>query len=344
MLFLGYESAVQYWRAVRAELVPFPLYSHAVVVANEDHLLKEIRESAPMLPIKDQFAPQLLVSQTKLIHRSEGIGYHLCSKTLPKGSFYQHTYGVSIAAPELSLLHAAKAVGSKGIVTLLELCCEFMGCYTLCEGTMRGFVECPPFVTRERLIEYIGNLPRGTRGGALLRRAVALAGENSRSPRETECFLAMTLPPEIGGFNLPRPTMNPPIPISEEDGVLSDDDHYLADLNWSDKNTIFEYDGDFDHSSPSRVARDKERRSVLASMGHTVIVAVKDSMSEDDSYLRKIAQVFRALDIPMPSFNSKEQAAQFKLRRVLFNPIHHFASPYITPIIPNREDAKNDWD
>ena len=209
---------------------------------------------------------------------------------------------------------------------------------------MRGFVECPPFVTRERLIEYIGNLPRGTRGGALLRRAVALAGENSRSPRETECFLAMTLPPEIGGFNLPRPTMNPPIPISEEDGVLSDDDHYLADLNWSDKNTIFEYDGDFDHSSPSRVARDKERRSVLASMGHTVIVAVKDSMSEDDSYLRKIAQVFRALDIPMPSFNSKEQAAQFKLRRVLFNPIHHFASPYITPIIPNREDAKNDWD
>lgn len=344
MLFLGYESAVQYWRAVRAELVPFPIYSRAVVVANEDHLLKEIRESVPMLPIKDQFAPQLLVSQTKLIHQSDEIGYHLCSKALPKGSFYQHTYGVTIAAPELSLLHAAKAVGSKGIVTLLELCCEFMGCYTLCEGTTRGFIECLPLITRERLIEYIDNLPHGTRGSALLRRAVTLAGENSRSPRETECFLAMTLPPEMGGFNLPHPMMNPPIPISEEDEVLTDDDYYLVDLSWEDKNAVFEYDGDFDHSSPSRVARDKERRSVLASMGHTVIVAVRDSMSEDDSYLRKIAQVFRALDIPMPSFSSEEKAAQSRLRGVLFDSMHHFSSPYITPIVPDTKNVEDDWD
>ena len=45
MLFLGYESAVQYWRAIRAGLVAKPDYSKTTTVAHESYRAKEIIES-----------------------------------------------------------------------------------------------------------------------------------------------------------------------------------------------------------------------------------------------------------------------------------------------------------
>ncbi|MCR4871207.1 MAG: hypothetical protein K5859_07920, partial [Atopobiaceae bacterium] len=98
---------------------------------------------------------------------------------------------------------------------------------------------------------------------------------------------------------------------------------------------IFEYDGEFDHSTRDRVARDKERRSVLASMGFTVVVGTKDSVAEEAAFRRKMAQVFKALGIRMPSFRKEELAAQESLRRTIFNPSHHFDSPFTAPIVPD---------
>ena len=335
MLFLGYESAVQYWRAVRAGLVPFPSEAQITVVSNEDHLVKEVRCSAPALPIDGQFQPDVLVSQTKLIHRSDEVRCHLCARGLPSGSFCRHTSDVVVASPELCLLQAAHSLGYEGAIALYELCCEFLGCYTLCEGNPRGFIECPPLTTRQRVIDFLDKLPNGTNGRKLLRFATERVGENSRSPRETECYLTMTLPTRCGGFNLPHPVMNSPILLKEAASTLSCDDYYLVDLFWEDRGVIFEYDGELDHSTSDRVARDKERRSVLASMGFTVVVGTKDSVSDDAALRRKMAQVFKALGIRMPSFQSEELAAQESLRRILFNPSHHLDSPFTTPIVPD---------
>ena len=116
MLFLGYESAVQYWRAVRAGLIPFPPEAQITVVSNEDHLLKEVRYSAPTLPIGGQYQPDVLVSRIKFIHRSDDIRYHLCARPLPSGSFFRHTGGVAVASPELCLLHAAHSHDSGSYV------------------------------------------------------------------------------------------------------------------------------------------------------------------------------------------------------------------------------------
>lgn len=334
MLFLGFESAVQYWRVVRSDLLPYPAHSKFVMVECEDHLLKEVDDSAPDLPIDKQSITHVLVHDRRLFHKSKKIEYHLCAKPLPAGSFCQHVYGVVVASPELTLLQAAQDLGNKGFTTLLELCCEFFGDYSLDDGERRGFVNCQPLVTRDQMLEYLGRLPKRTYGAKILGKAVELAGEHSRSPRETECYLAMTLPPELGGFGLPRPILNLPSPIDDGDASITDDRGYLVDLAWNDGMVIFEYDGVIDHTEKEKVLQDKERRSVLASMGKTVIVATKESASNDEMFRKKVAQVFRALDIPLPSYSDDDVTAQSKLRETLFDPAHHSKSPYITPIIP----------
>ena len=335
MLFLGYESAVQYWRAVRAGLIPFPTRSEISSVSGGDHLCRDILEFAPDLPIASQPKPHVLVSQAKLIHRSDKVCYHLCSDTLPKGSFCRHTSYVRVASPELCLLQSAQALGSGGMIALIELCCEFMGGYSLCDGIDRGFTSCEPLIIRADLQEYLDKLPPRTKGAVLLRRAARLAGEGSRSPRETECFLIFSLPPEMGGLGLPQPMMNPPLPV--EDGSLTDDEGYMVDLSWEDRKVIFEYDGERDHSSHEQVKRDKERRSVLASLGYTVIVAVNDSVNDTERFKKKASQVFRALGRQLPENCEDEDGLAASLRTTLFNPLHHYSSPYTTPIIPDQK-------
>ena len=340
MLFLGHESAAQYWRTARAGLIPFPKCARADIVYNEVHLIEEVIELKPDLPIENQELPHILVSDKRLTHASDDAFYHVCAKRFPAGSFYQHTQWVAIASPELTLLQAAQDLGNQGLITLLELCCEFMGCYSLNDGDRRGFTTCDPLVTRKQMREYIDKLPKWMRGKRLLGNAIELAGENSRSPRETECFLAFSLSPELGGFGLSQPKMNLPTARSDDQGESADKQYYLVDLAWKEGNVVFEYDGTIDHSEPEKVRKDKERRSELASQGKAVIVGVKESVGNDGSFRDKAAQVFRALDIPWPEFNETEMREQSRLRAQLFDPTHHSLQPYIKPIVPKNDTLK----
>ena len=337
MLFLGYESAVQYWRAVRAGLVAKPDYSKIATVAHEGYRAKEVIECVPTLCIVGQFAPQILVSSVNHINRSDKARFRLCATELPEGSFCEHTSYTMVASPELCLLHAAKDCGPKRMIALVELCCEFMGCYSLYEDDIRGFVTCKPLVTKERMREYIGMLPKRTRGAVLLRRAVELSGERSWSPRETDCFMALTLPPEMGGFGLPQPLMNP---FDEQgDGQEDSKDRFMVDLCWEERKTVFEYDGKVDHGTLQKADYDKERRSALASRGYKVIVAVKASVKDEESYRNKVGQVFGAMGLSMPAFSPRELDAQRALREALFDPSHYYETPYLTPIRQKDEES-----
>lgn len=338
MLFLGFESAVQYWRAVRAGLVPAPDYARVTVVSNEAHHAGEVVECVPTLPIEEQLTPQVLVSSVNHINHSDAARFRLCAAELPGGSFCAHTSYTMVASPELSLLQAAKDCGPKEIITLIELCCEFMGCYSLCDDDVRGFVTCKPLVTKSRMEEYIRALPKRTRGAKLLQRAVELSGERSWSPRETDCFLALTLPSEMGGFGLPQPLMNP----FDEEGEMGErgTDRYMVDLCWEDSKTAFEYDGKLDHGTIEKANQDKERRSALASRGYKVIVAVNESVGNEDAYRRKISQVLGAMELQMPSFNDEELAAQNALRERLFDPAHYYKSSYLIPIKKKAESPE----
>ena len=335
MLFVGYQSAVQYWRVVRAGLISEPSPSENVRIQKEDFLPRAVCSCMPDLPIDNQLMPHILVSDVNHVNRSSKVRHHVCSEELPPGSFCKHSFQTMVASPELCLLQAAKECGPKQTILLLELCCEFMGCYSLFDGNRRGFVTCEPLVTKKRMREYIGKLPKRTRGAKLLNRVVELSGERSWSPRETDCFLALSLPPELGGFGLPQPRMNP---FDQKDDEL-EDDRYMVDLCWDDSKAVFEYDGKYDHDTVEKARKDKERRSALASQGYKVIVAVNESVNGEVPYRSKVRQVFGAIGAPMPNFSPKELDAQSALREALFDPSHYYKSPYLVPILPSKETA-----
>ena len=154
--------------------------------------------------------------------------------------------------------------------------------------------------------------------------------------------MALTLPPEMGGFGLPQPLMNPfdEQNVGHEDGM----DRFMVDLCWEERKTVFEYDGKVDHGTLQKADYDKERRSALASRGYKVIVAVNASVKDEESYRNKVGQVFGAMGLPMSAFSPRELDAQRALREALFDPSHYYETPYLTPIRqkdeePSAEDA-----
>ena len=332
MLFLGHEYSAQYWRAVGSGLVKKPRRSNVRLVSNELHLKKDVAEAVPALPVANATRPHVLVSSRTMMHRSKDIEYHLCCREIPPGSFCEVEKDVLVASPALCLLHAAQTAKPDRILPLIELCCEFLGGYSLCENTPRGFLDHAPFLTKKELDAFIEALPKRTRGVRMLKTALGFACSGSKSPRETECFIALTLPTEMGGYGLERPEVNMRVDVDDEDFIFSNVKTYFVDLCWRDAMVGFEYDGGFDHNDPPKVAADKRRRSVLAALGYSVIIADNETASDYRSFDQKARQVIRALELASPRYSGKEKTAQKKLHRYLFDPRHHAIFPFTAPI------------
>ena len=98
---------------------------------------------------------------------------------------------------------------------------------------------------------------------------------------------------------------------------------FIVDLVWKDKKVVLEYDGFDDHEKdPAKVAEDKERRSVLAALGYTVIVMTRRDLESETAFRSKAAQVAFALGVELPVFDWREAQAHTALFNWLTNPYH----------------------
>ena len=140
--------------------------------------------------------------------------------------------------------------------------------------------------------------------------------EGLASPRETEVYLLLVLPARLGGFALPAPFVNQQIPlVGTAFASLTDHLFFIADLLWPWANLILEYDGSEDHESTTQqIASDKERRSILAAMGYTVIVISRHDLDSLARFERKVRQIAIALGMCFEEIGVDNAA-----RRTLFN-------------------------
>ena len=245
---------------------------------------------------------------------------HLVPKKLPPHSFYRITDEIIVSSPELTFVHLSRALRT---LPCLELLCEWCGTYALSPLADDCHFGCCPITDHYRIERYLshGSAPRGsgTVGASLV-----WATEGLASTRETELFLMLTLPTRLGGFALPTPYVNQQIPLkSTEFAGLSGHAFFLVDLFWPDERVIVEYDGLEDHEkTPLQIAADKERRSVLAAMGYTVIVVTKRDVGSLSALNRKVRQVALALGLELADATESELGARVSLFNWLFDARH----------------------
>lgn len=133
-----------------------------------------------------------------------GIHSHVWSGPLTSGSFLTCGDGVYVSSPEFSFLQMA---AHADVVKLAVLGMELCGTYRLRED--RTAFGVPQLTTVRRIESYLSRMV-GAQGARKAREALRFVTDNSGSPRETVLCLLLCLPPSIGGFGLPLPSLGDP--------------------------------------------------------------------------------------------------------------------------------------
>lgn len=262
----------------------------------------------------------VLTANRKSLHAHPAVKAHLVSGQFPMGSLYRISEQLLVVSPELAYVQCCH---SKHDLPNIEMALELCGTYGLMTAELPCNFNLRTLTTVEK-IEETAVACRGRWGSIAALRALGWAKNRMRSPRESEMYLLLVLDRSLGGFRLPRPSVNVEIRIKGTAAEpLTSVSHFEVDFVWEDKRVVLEYDGQDEHESdPVKVANDKERRSVLAALGYTVIVVTKRDLASEASLLAKVSQLAMALGIEIAPFTTAESAAHSSLFNWLTNPQH----------------------
>lgn len=183
----------------------------------------------------------------------------------------------------------------------VELLTEFCGTYRMPvlpeEEVLYGR---PPLLSRSDLEDFLKDEPsmHGAKKGL---ETCRLAFDRSGSPMETAIALLLTLPVDMGGYGLPKPVLNWPVPISQEGLDVVSQDEIVADLCWRDARLIVEYDGWEGHGGMGRtkLAKDRARTNSLMALGWRVLSVDYQQVRNERGMALLARQVARLLGIEL---------------------------------------------
>ena len=187
------------------------------------------------------------------------------------------------------------------LVCLARTVTEFAGTYRPavppCNQVTFGY---PPLATRDEMRAFIGVLPASA-GVMRARRAIELGFDRAASPMETALALMLSLDVDLGGFGLPRPTLNHPIVIDPRWRDLASQDCMEVDLAWDGVRLTMEYDGDDHHpvEDAKKAADDNERQNSLVAMGHMVLRVRYPQIADYSRLALLVRQIAHILDFEL---------------------------------------------
>lgn len=209
----------------------------------------------------------LLVPNAKLRTRCATVRCHVRSGPFPARSFLPVAANAFSSSPELAFVQMAESLDQPRLVKLGDELCGTYGIETI--GIV-DFDRKTPFTTVDRLERFLLKAERMP-GLEKARRAARFIAPGSASPMETAVILLFCLPPRLGGYGLPRPTMNGKANLRKQASLKPSEQRYRCDLLWADANIAVEYDSFLHHSSRSGLADDARRRTDLLVRGVTVV-------------------------------------------------------------------------
>lgn len=269
---------------------------------------------------------RLMVCRAEERFMRKTFNYTIPHFKLPWDSFIQVDEHACVARPELCLLQAFSAYSAPGF---LELCMEFCGTYALIKEKQRGFI------TRDfqlATVDSLSDFARRCHSYKINRDIVPLfkyIAEGANSPMETREYLLMCLPKKMGGYGLPKASLNMQINLSEEEQFIAQCKYFKADMCWPDRKVIIEYDGHEDHESLNDRAYDARRRNILVQKGYTVFTMTGQQVCNAKVFDSVVRDVAHALGHRLKGFPENWPERRDGLRGELFKTMGDYDESWV---------------
>lgn len=234
----------------------------------------------------------LMTDDPNARHVWKGGRIHLVPTKLPNGSFMHLNVGIYVASPALCLVQHASLLTR---IELVQLAMSFCGIYQLEGDEQRGPYTREPIATPRDILSYL-NRAKEMRGAAMVEEAMKWVIPNSGSQMETKMALSMYLSRRLGGYGLPRPTMNARIPLSEDMSDMLDQSCCYGDAIWR-RDGYVPFDMEFQsyehHLSAEKYAVDIARQLAIQHEGYDVQFVTKHQLDNHDQ-LNELARLVAA--------------------------------------------------
>lgn len=228
--------------------------------------------------------------------KSRSVKYHVWSSDIPEGSFYR-SGNMLVSSPEFVFLQMA---GTLTVVQLAALGCELCGLFILQPRSERLLAipnDAPtrrfPLTSAEKLRQYL-DLSAGARHLGKAKRALRYVVDNSRSPMECVTALQLYLPPKLGGYGIPKPTMNPIIHLDDIARKIAGKRWCEGDACWIEHKLDLEYNGAV-HAGTAQMRSDTGRIIALQHMGWTVIAVTSAQVLDIEQFEAVVDQIAKPL-------------------------------------------------
>lgn len=343
-VFVGYQSAVEFWRHYGSRYSGQPELLRATPplgAAPDDTRVMQLLKT----DLRDCSAPlHVIVAEAKSPRNESLVMCHRRAAALPSKSFHLAGEAVFVSSPELTFVQMASVLS---LFELIQLGYELCGMYALAEDTFyeaddatlfQGFRYRNPVTSASKLAAF-AERARGLRGVVPARRAAQYVLDNSASPRETALAMALTLPNALGGYGLPDPILNCRLDYGVKSVLFQGPctlsmvaDHYgvdvsgsqsnefrICDLYWKDAKLDVEYDSDGHHLTPCKISKDASRRNELESRGVMVITVTSRQLSSWEETEKVARQIARRLGVHIRKKSCGLTDARRELRALLLD-------------------------
>lgn len=290
-------------------------YRHAASLPNKmmglaDLFSSDVRPASGLVSYLEQCLPFLSRPYRLAVFRREDrctmrdIRCHIVPASVREAPHYLVASGILVPSPELALLQQSRGCSLVEVAAAATVLCS---AYVL--DADAGIQGRSLITTPERIASACCR-HADVFGCAAVRKVQGWITPNAASPREAALALVLSLPCRLGGYGLPRPSLNVPLRLHERVSGAAASSYYVADLCWPDSRLVVEYDSDAFHLTSDQQYRDAVKRMVLEGMRYRVLTVTRQQLNdpwEMDKVARIVAPVLgRQFRIRCRDFRAKQ--------------------------------------
>lgn len=216
----------------------------------------------PLLGLDESRSIDVVVGRSIARRRGSGLSSHVWTGPVADGLISQLDAHLYLCGPEVLFLQLARVLPRPA---LLELGFELCGTYAIGPKGHEFRNGAVSLTTPERLA-WLAGLAAGVKGSKAARWAASHVLPGSRSPKESQLAILLSLPRCEGGWGCPRPVMNFGVELTPQARRHCDRNVLYADLYFEAARMDVEYHGARWHSRLIDKSRDDARSNALAMM------------------------------------------------------------------------------
>lgn len=318
-LVIGYESALDYWRSVRAacrepDLEPTSI---KVIGALPLTLSQRVRRAAAMCCTKTPL--QIVVPDKRHRHNSAELTNRVFRGPLGKRQLTLIDGSVAVCGAEAIFTQLGADLSLTQLALIASELCGSYGITPMSDDAVSYNLQ--PLSTINDLMAYAeGAKALGIRGASRAVNALRVTSELAASPREAQIAVFLSLSRRQGGADLPGFELNKTIKVPADMIVIVGSKTLKPDILWEHEKLILEYDSNEFHLTVAQKRRDEARRRVYERLGYKVKCLTSDILADNDKLNVFVDELETVISPRRRKANQQMLATRRELRADLFGP------------------------